>query len=922
VHFLDTGAGPLRVSSTGTLPGGLDALLEYWAIADQAGDNELRLAATRGDAFAGIGIDITSTGTGVHTLRGGLPPLLVDEYDVELGHGNLGVCRIWFDANSDGASASEPPEAPITYTVLPKTYKPDGRYVTAVRFTDPIDGVEVTADVIRCYPDVDESTLGEWKWLRGFTDEIGTRHAISDPIATQLTTTADLCMNHQGFGLGAVNLPVGSQKVLQLPNPYGMLLQSFTWQMEIVLPPGVPANQYLVWGPGGDTSSSSTSLHSWSIRTTTGDRLIIRVRLGGFSTGGSTFSALTQSGSVPRGRPLLLTFRRDGATGRTDFFVGTTLATWIVDPAPGPRPIDYLNPTQPMRLMGTPIAAADACPGKLGWCRFSARAITDQEIRESYWLWRRNGMQFARELARLSRYAVDEELFEQACVAWDTVEHGTLRADGWLTEENRLVDALAGLIPFRDIRFFFTPESKIAAVVPEAPVDVKATFGHGEDFSNLLALPTRATASLTEAVKELVVRFRRSRNGASRFGGFEQEVRRPVNTVGADEQLLEVPYLDDTAAADVVVDFQAKRRRTRSQLLTLALNHEARLLTLGDVVRLQLPALGMTDVDGEIIAIAKGAERADVRVVPTAAADFTYTKALLPADPPARTLGAPDFGNLPVMTASYSNGRVLVTLVPQQSWILRPTGTTDSPTFNAWPTTVGAATKWEAVNEVVANDASYVQSTLGAFEYQGFKHEPLTIHPLSRITSLIAHARLKRTNTVPVQLRPNWYVPKVDTIWGPSGTPWNPTTTFADFTFEQAGTLLYLPPYTPSGGKNQWSVALVNDLELVIQIGGGGPGSWQVQMSQVFLEAIQQLDIPNLGGFVRYWVAGPNASQPPIPLESDPTVIPPVLDFGPQAFDLAGTSGQKYWIWARVYDEFSRLIATIGPANQTGLVIP
>lgn len=66
-HGLSTGDGPVRVSSTGTLPGGLTAGTDYWVIND-FGDS-LRLTTSRINALTNAGqIDITSTGSGTHTL--------------------------------------------------------------------------------------------------------------------------------------------------------------------------------------------------------------------------------------------------------------------------------------------------------------------------------------------------------------------------------------------------------------------------------------------------------------------------------------------------------------------------------------------------------------------------------------------------------------------------------------------------------------------------------------------------------------------------------------------------------------------------------------------------------------------------------------------------------------------------------------
>lgn len=66
-HGLQTADGPVRFVSSGTLPGGIVALTDYWIIRISA--NEISLASTFHNAYDLIGIDITSPGSGVITLQ-------------------------------------------------------------------------------------------------------------------------------------------------------------------------------------------------------------------------------------------------------------------------------------------------------------------------------------------------------------------------------------------------------------------------------------------------------------------------------------------------------------------------------------------------------------------------------------------------------------------------------------------------------------------------------------------------------------------------------------------------------------------------------------------------------------------------------------------------------------------------------------
>lgn len=66
-HGLQTGDGPITASNAGgALPGGLAPATPYFVIRD--GANTVKLASSRELALAGTAIDLTSAGTGTHTL--------------------------------------------------------------------------------------------------------------------------------------------------------------------------------------------------------------------------------------------------------------------------------------------------------------------------------------------------------------------------------------------------------------------------------------------------------------------------------------------------------------------------------------------------------------------------------------------------------------------------------------------------------------------------------------------------------------------------------------------------------------------------------------------------------------------------------------------------------------------------------------
>jgi hypothetical protein len=75
----------VQVSSTVTLPAGLSASTDYFVI--KVSDTTCRLATSRNNAIAGVGVDIIDTGSGVHSLRS-LLPRYVDGNNVQV----MAVC--------------------------------------------------------------------------------------------------------------------------------------------------------------------------------------------------------------------------------------------------------------------------------------------------------------------------------------------------------------------------------------------------------------------------------------------------------------------------------------------------------------------------------------------------------------------------------------------------------------------------------------------------------------------------------------------------------------------------------------------------------------------------------------------------------------------------------------------------------------
>jgi len=66
-HGKDTGYGPVRLTTSGSLPGGLTTSTDYWLIV--LGADTFRFASSRANALAGTAIEILDAGSGTHNMR-------------------------------------------------------------------------------------------------------------------------------------------------------------------------------------------------------------------------------------------------------------------------------------------------------------------------------------------------------------------------------------------------------------------------------------------------------------------------------------------------------------------------------------------------------------------------------------------------------------------------------------------------------------------------------------------------------------------------------------------------------------------------------------------------------------------------------------------------------------------------------------
>jgi hypothetical protein len=883
-HDWITGDGPVQLTSTGTPPGGLARDTDYWIVA--VTDTAVRLATTRARALTSETIDVTSAGTGTHTLGAGLPANYDEATDLVVGRGNVGVVRLWLDGDT------EVPEFPLAYAVDSRGVREGGRYCTTVRYQGDLTDVQVEADVLRVYPDADDGVVADYKWMLGFWDDSGHgRHAVptANATATVAASTGDLVASDEHrCGLGAFRPPAFGQGWLDLQNePFR--LDTFT--LELRCTPAldnVAAANYLYLSPGDRQNAGVVVTYNGQAQ---------RVEVFVICASGAPLVYTGGTGSAQRGAPLWVVVRRDAASGRTEVRINGA-AQFV---ATNTAPVVYGTSLRPAEL-------GAGFGGLIKYTRVSNVYRTDAELTTADRLWRRNGIQWAAELITSAGRRADAATFTAAATAWAAIEGGSLRCDGWITEDTDLRATLLALAPMRGIRFGLATGTKaITATIPTATAPSGALYGHGDQIANMTSLPTRVRASLSEAVRELVVKFRQRRSAQGT--GYDRELRRTVFAAGVAEQVLELPFVDDPLTADIVADWTVKRLAARDQLLTFGTGRAGRTAAIGQRVAVGVPGMSVNWA-GEVVGLARSAAETTLRVVPWSTAAFTYTPRPLPPDPAEPGFEPLTLGGAPTLAAYLAAGRVTLRIVGNVV-TLRPSATGE---IAEWAAVSGSGSPWAAV-ATPDGDGSYVQFDdlgprytaapqwfAGTFGLVALTQPGTISHVVARasaahvLATRQAHLTLAVSAQVgaqsaldPAFVGTEYVLPYYDPPW---------YTTYAWTLPLARGDR----PWTTSEiTARQWGVR-------ALTLGGG------IRVSAYWLEvyyaATQQLD----GGTVLYYRSGPSPTAPATPPAWDQPRLT-AADLGVQVDDLGGATGETYWYWARVFDRLGRQVALLGPAS-------
>lgn len=858
-HGLGEGDGPFRVSSTGTLPGGLEDGVDYY-LAETTADTFLFATQPTGDELDLV--DLTDTGTGTHTLTSGVAPQIDDHWD----HDVWGTCSV-HEVFQSGEKA-----LPSEYTIYRTLHRVLGRYCTTVRFRD--DPGPVTLHLERTHPDATDAALA-WFWDQGFGASLGSLDFTPGvSLGDSGLTTAALCPGPSGIGLGAVALN-GSGEYLEAPTaPQPTTFTCAVWWW------WDGANGTWVDGPG--SLADAVDCPSWTIAPRADGRLFVAYRYGY----GGRFTFVT---------PIDTLVRRGWNSG---VFVMTPAGLRFYANAvkhgesdlPATFPLVY-GPTDAGLLLG-----ADMYPGD-GWGGGKAGPLwylpgvawSDREAALFHWRMLRNPVEADRELERDFGETPDATSYDAATLVAAAVVNGGLRCDGWVDEPLALSDYRQRLAPFRQFQWGRTGTGavtlRVASPAPEGD-DIVASFGLGDDVSrNIVELRGGAPSSLAEADQFLPISYRPTRDAVTgALQGFQHSPKplRPIHVVGAANRTLPLWFVYDSLTADIIADFRSKLRKTRDDLLQITVGHEGRHVRASDVVRVRIPDVGIDLMDVVVLRAVRSTRTTDLDVVPYRAADFEYEPRPLPPEPPMRALTRLDLGDAALVLVGREGAAVTLRVDPRVTATVLP----DGPSSLTQGTLTGGATHHAVLGD--GSDATYVEMLTSGIAFVGMANPALPT-PTGVSVTVTVRARELTTGAVQIGVR-------LSGVAKYAGGIQNLTGSFADYTATWTTS-----PFTGLA----WTLAELNALEAGASMSNG-------RLARVQLVATCTLDVSAKLGRVQWRRTGPTATDPGILAESAPVHA---VDTALQLVDhIDDTPGNEYWYQADVYDNVGagRLVAQLG----------
>jgi len=852
-HTWATGDGPIRVASTGRVPGGLRTLGAYWAIVPSS--QTLQLARSPEDAALGIAIDLTDAGTGTITCTSGLPAQHQDTYDYLVCRGAAVVTAVY----ADGVLL-----APDAYRVR-YVDRVRGRTATVVRLHEDPGASAITVDAEAVLPDITASTRHLWCWDGVLIDRI-TEHALRPGSSRGSAWSGGSEHWRPGpTGLG----PRGAWLIPTATTPYVETGPEPLWTegtLWVWLRPRTETG----WQRAVAQYAAGTVLWALEVQRSTRQ---VRWREAPGVVATSATNTLPRSWGllVVRRRATRLTVHIDGAV-----VIDQTMSTAM------PRPSAAVD--GPI-ILGDGTIEGTRYRGHLGPILLDGRVWSDREVAHAVARAQRSPVAWVAELVDAAGLSVDPTSLATATTALATVPYMPIRWDGWVTDARPLGSELDGLAEV-GITVSWVAGLLSVSAWPR-PTEAIGPWGIGGQ--GILELGDRRQAAIDETPRLLQLAYRPRRDTTGRITGYLGHLERALTAVGSRDVSLEVPAIDAHASADRVLAWAMARRQMAMQTRTVALGYRALQVTPGQVIAVreldgtvgQWLVLRTQYVTGEVTCDLVPYDDAQL---------WTYQAGSYPTDstPADAVLAAAVLG----LAATGGMGMLTAQLAAASTDTMRPVGDVLLPSTGAWTRSHTAMRLWE----LLADDeqATFAATTQTAAALACRIGAPTTYSRMIAWVDVVLRAR--RVAAAAVQVRVGLIASGVLEYgsWQTLGL------SYADITWR----------YGTAPGARPWTSELASDMIVIVEIAGEAPT--EVELAELTVPVRYRLDWPSdAASYLRWWVRGPSETQPAAPLRATdpPTAV------GDAPLLVVPRSAGRWWVWVAVYDQRGQWAQTIGPVS-------
>lgn len=221
-------------------------------------------------------------------------------------------------------------------------------------------------------------------------------------------------------------------------------------------------------------------------------------------------------------------------------------------------------------------------------------------------------------------YEFDLTAFNAAKTAIDAI--GNLEVGGAIVEQRALIDVINELCLIGRMNLSIDANKKFIVRVDALQDTYVGKFASND---NIVSYEPIRDIALSELWKSLQIEYRKNCD-VNEFSLITS--KHIISSEGMNEEIMQFPLINNKTTADKVCNYLSKRKKALDNTMRITLGFDARNIKNGDLIALDIPQIGRTDIC-EIVGESHKGELHTFNTIRYDTDIFTYTAGTLPADP-------------------------------------------------------------------------------------------------------------------------------------------------------------------------------------------------------------------------------------------------------------------------------------------------